>query len=385
MEVAVVDIGSSKIALVVGRLGVNNTIVVLAKAECEYSGFVDGAWLEPDKLGNTIAQTIQQAKTKNSDIKIDKLTVGIPGEFCCTVVRDEQQQLGRKRKIIDKDILDLHNQGAVNISKDVKIINIQPITYLLDNTTRTLNPEGLQASTIMARLSYTICDNKHIHHMDSVLRAIGIVEVEYCSSILAESLFLFDESRRDKGLVLVDCGYLTTSVAIIKGDGLLSHYSFSVGGGHIAADLNMYLDVPFDIALQLKQHIKLSLSVGQDDNYQVVVDNVPYRYNTLLVNAIATERINAIAKTIMDVLSTSESAQNFDIYMTGGGLSYLRGAKDIISRVVNKPVDIIAPVLQDFAKPSQSSVVGLLSIVLRAHDSTATQNVRKGLFAKFVK
>lgn len=41
---------------------------------------------------------------------------------------------------------------------------------------------------------------------------IGIESVEYVSSLLAETLFLFDEIKRDRYVLLLDVGYITSSI-----------------------------------------------------------------------------------------------------------------------------------------------------------------------------
>ena len=41
-QVAVLDIGSSKLELYVGERGINGTFVIRAKATNQYAGFMDG-------------------------------------------------------------------------------------------------------------------------------------------------------------------------------------------------------------------------------------------------------------------------------------------------------------------------------------------------------
>lgn len=381
MQIAVLDIGSRQISVLLGKYGINNCVVIDGCCECDYSGFLDGQFLQPDELHRVFAEAIRGAC---KDEMPEKITVGLPGEFCTTVVRDVQMSLGRRRKILEQDITEMHNNGELKISMiDCTTINIQAITYMLDGTSRTLNPEGMIAQSFAGRISYTLCPNSIVQLIESVLKSIGIKEVEYCSSVLAESLFLFDDVQRDKGIVLIDCGYLTTSVAIIKGDGLLAHYSFSAGGAHISADINMHMNVPYDIAEILKQEIKLSLSFKEDDNYEIRKDHIIYRYNAVIVNAIATERIRAIGSTVFQALSNHHKTQNFDVYVTGGGISFMRGAKDILCKVLGRQINTIAPSLQYYNLPHQSSMLGLLSTVLKSQESNFVATTsHKGFFSK---
>lgn len=387
MEVTVLDIGSKKISAYVGKDSVNMQLAVVARGECEYAGFVEGNFLEPDKLAQCITEALIKLPNSSS---IKKVTVGLPGEFCFGSVQDIQHSLDRRRKILDSDILELHSKGVSKLQKpDVQVINIQPIAYMLDKTTRTLNPEGMTASSILGRISYTLCHTHYTNKISDILKSLGVVEVEFCSSVVAESLFLLNEAQRDKGAILVDCGYLTTTVAILKGDGLLAQCSFSVGGAHIAADFYTYMDIPFDIAEKLKQDIKLSLAYKEDDCYEVTQNFIKYKYSCKLINAIATERINAVANTIKEILKTHDtSVQNYNIYLTGGGFSFVRGAKDIFSKAIGKNVEVLAPNVQEYNKPDQSSSMGLLSMALKAAEVSQSSTVstsRRGILAKIFK
>ncbi len=48
-DIAVLDFGSGKIDVLIGERGVNNTICINGMGECDYAGFADGEWFEPDQ------------------------------------------------------------------------------------------------------------------------------------------------------------------------------------------------------------------------------------------------------------------------------------------------------------------------------------------------
>ena len=70
--VSVLDFGSSKISVMIAESGINNTFNILGSGEAKYAGFLNGAFVEPEKLHEAIANCILKAET-NSGLKIEKL------------------------------------------------------------------------------------------------------------------------------------------------------------------------------------------------------------------------------------------------------------------------------------------------------------------------
>ena len=122
-DVAILDFGSSKITVLIGERGVNNTITVNGIGECDYAGFSDGEWFEPEQLTYVVGHAISNAET-NSRTKIRHLYIGVPGEFTTCVCRDAQISLSKKRKITEADVEALHEQGnAFRGDVDYTLIN----------------------------------------------------------------------------------------------------------------------------------------------------------------------------------------------------------------------------------------------------------------------
>ncbi|MBQ3494966.1 MAG: hypothetical protein IJA69_06070, partial [Clostridia bacterium] len=78
--VAVVDIGSSNINVMIGTRGVNNTFVVLGNGDYEYAGYYEGEFLEEEKLQEVFKCAIFEAEQAACE-SIEKLFVGVPADF----------------------------------------------------------------------------------------------------------------------------------------------------------------------------------------------------------------------------------------------------------------------------------------------------------------
>ena len=378
-DIAVLDFGSGKIDVLIGERGVNNTICINGMGECDYAGFADGEWFEPDQLGYAIGHAINNAET-NSRTKIKRLYVGVPGEFTTVVCRDVSISLTKKRKVTEADVDMLHEQGDVfRNNPDYTVINIGPVYYTLDDDRRLVQPVGMTSNKLGGHISYVLAVNRFIHFVGKILEELGIESIEFVSSVLAEELLLFDDITRDQYVVLIDVGYITTSVAVGRGDGLLGLYNFSLGGGHITGDLAMAFGISFSQAESLKRKVVLSLNASDADVYEITDRDSRIPFPAKTVNEIVMERIKLIASTIEKCLSKCEYdyPDYIPYHLTGGGLSYLKGARDYLSKRLNKPVEIVSPSFPPFSRPHMSSGIGLMDMLLDQQPQE-----KKGFFAR---
>lgn len=379
-DVAILDFGSGKIDVLIGERGVNNTICINGMGECDYAGFVGGEWLEPDQVGYAIGRAINNAET-NSRTKIKYLYVGVPGEFTTVVCRDAGVSLTKKRKVTEADVDMLHAQGDVfENDPDYTLINVGPVYYTLDDDRRLVQPVGMTSTKLGGHISYVLAENRFIDFVGGILDNLGIESVEYVSSVLAEELLLFDEITRDQYVVLIDVGYITTSVAVGRGDGLLGLYNFSLGGGHITGDLAMAFDISFSQAESLKRKVVLSLNASDADVYEIVDRENRIPFSAKVVNEIVMERIKLIASMIEKCLNKCEYdyPDYIPYHLTGGGLCYLKGGRDYLSKRLNKPVEIVNPSMPPFSRPHMSSSIGLMDMMLNQQPIAK----KKGFFAR---
>lgn len=379
-DVAVLDFGSSKITVLTGERGVNNTITIGGIGECEYAGFSDGEWFEPDQLTYVIGHAVANAET-NSRSTIRHLYVGVPGEFTTAVCRDAAINFPRKKRITEADIDALHAQNdEFNNMPDYTLINVQPVYYTLDDERRLIQPLGLSSTRLGGHISYILAENKFISFIGRIMDEIGIESVEYVSSLLAETLFLFDEIKRDRYVLLLDVGYITSSIVLARGDGILFQRTFSLGGGHITGDLATALEISFTKAESLKRKVVLSLNVGEQDVYEVTTRDGTESYPAQMVNEIVTETVARLARTVNKCLAQCEYdyPDYIPLSLTGGGLSYIKGARDVLSKQLGKPVEIVGPPLPQFSRPHLSSSLGLMDMVLNQQSPVR----KKGFFAR---
>lgn len=381
-ETAVLDIGSSKISVMIAEKGINNTFNIKSSAEENYDGFSGGEFFSEDSLKNAIINAVKKAG-ENLRYNIKKVYVGVPSEFSYCITKEVNATFPKRKKLKDSDVFEIF-ESSQNFDENSYVINRSPIYFILDDNRKVLNPVGEVTSKLNVLISYIITDKKFINLITNILNEARIYEIDFISSSLAEALYLTEPEVRDSGLILIDSGYITTSVSLVKGDGLLCMKAFSMGGGHITGDLCQVLNLSFSQAENLKRKVVLSLNATDNDFYEANVNGSLQPISAKFVNEIILARLEMFSNIFNKILNSTEfNLQNkpfIPILITGGGLNYLKGAKDYLSKQMGRNLEFIAPSVPQLNRPHYSSLLSLLDIAL-----TQEKNIKKSLFQRLFK
>ncbi len=371
IAVTVLDIGSKSISVLIGNRGVNDTFVIHGYGEREYAGYYEGEFLEEDKLKDVVSKTINDAQS-SAGVTIDKLFVGVPADFSFCKTKTLTQTFGQRVKVNDQDLYEMYQRADdFENMKDYVLISCTPISFVLDDGRKTLKPIGQKTTKITATLSLIYAEKTFIEKINNLLKSIGITTVEYLSAPLCEALYLLPQERREEMAVVVDCGYIETSVTVVKGQGLVSLKSFSVGGGHISADLMECLHITFDEAEQLRKQLVLSVVPSESDDYEISKNGTLIPVSMKQANEITSDRIEMIAMLIKKCLQKDfETVPPMPYYLTGGGISYIKGGKEVLSNYMGVKITVLCPNDVHMAKPHYSSLLGILDKAIKQETKT---------------
>jgi cell division protein FtsA len=362
-QVAVIDVGSSQITAVIGERGINKTFVIKGRFSYEYDGFADGEFFDKDKL-NKILLDLSEKIVEVSHGKINTVYLGVPGEFTSVIVKDSQISFPKKKKITEEDLDTLFDAGFVLSSKKHTLINRSAIVYELDDFRRLANPVGAQSVTLKGKLSFVVCDNKFLETVIPPIKAGGIQYVECVSSPLCEALYLVEPETRDRIAIIVDIGYIATTFTIVQGDGIIYQKSFGYGGGYVTAEISSKFDIDFPIAEKLKRKVNLS-SLSMGGSYSLIDCENEY-YNAEEVKSAVISSLDGLSETLTDIIEGLPFVvpDYVPLFVTGGGIAYIRGAKEHVSNRLGMMVEIISPKVPMMDSPTESSVLSLLDLAL---------------------
>jgi len=361
--ISILDFGSSKITILSGVGDVNNSFRLLASVDAEYDGFSKGEFIDTNNLQVAINQALNKVENE-LQCKIDNIFVGVPAEFCFVYDAMLTKTFAKKTKITNKIVDNLFMEDSEdNPYKSHTIINKSPLFYIINDENKTNDPVGLVANKLQARTSYVLVENSFKLLISGILESLGLKHYDFLSNSLAESLYLIDEYKRNEGALIVDCGHITTSVALVLGSGIKELKSFSLGGGHITSDLSRVLEIDFEEAEELKCKSIITLKPNGAEFYETEQN---HKFGIKNVNEIILARVDKIVELIKKCIDSFEMElpDYIPIYMTGGGLNYIEGISDYFRRVFERKVEMIEPKALLYKRPDLSSAISLLNMAI---------------------
>ena len=365
--VAVLDVGSSKITAIFGDRGVNGTFAVKAYAEVPYNGFAEGRFFDEEETEKAVLQAVSEI-ADNVRCPVAEVCVGVPGAFVRLENRKYKIALKKKRKIKNGDITDLFDAGRrlVEIA-GYEVISESAIYFALDDNRKVFDPIGNVSDALGGNLTYFLAENYFVVTMKKALSQAGVTKTDFVFDGFAEGTFLLAKEQRETPVLLVDSGYIATTSSILLGDGVVAKDSFDFGGGYVTAALLEKYSLSLDSAEKLKRTINLGFSDPGESVYRIDTEEGLREFPVRDVNEIAVECLDVLAGNIDTLLEENilRTRSPVRVYLTGGGVSCMRGAKEYIAGRIGLAVEILKPPVPHYNKPYESSKLGILDYALR--------------------
>ncbi len=364
-NIAIIDIGSDKIFTKIGEIAKDNVFHIKSQAEVFYEGFMDGDWLQGDDVGETVIRCLDKA-LYDLNIKLAEIYIGVPGDFARVQVCSNRLNFGCSHKISANDLQTMADNTAPKNDGRFEVIDMQVVNYILDNKEKSIDPIGKTCYNLGGNFSFNMC-KKEFYNLFKTILAPYSRKIKFIDSSLAESLIATDKEMRIKNsAVLVDVGYLTTDISYIMGGGLIALNTLPFGGGHIAYDLSYGLELPYNTACYVKSKIDFA---DNDGNITVRTDNGAVDVEKTYINMIANARLEEICEKITQVISNYkiEYPGYLKIYLTGRGLSDMKGVRAVMAKALNRQCELMNAVINSDEKNKiYLSTAGLMQFVVKS-------------------
>ncbi len=374
---AVIDIGSGKICGFVASQVEGDDFNVIAAAEVRFGVFYGGKLIDESEVESAISAVVRQLESR-ANVKLNKVFIGVPGEFVSVITRQTDVSYPAPKKIARENINEIFAAAAeFGQPKGFSPISRSSIYFILDDGKKVIDPVGEVAAKLRGLVSFIFIDDVFKNVISKVLTNCGIREFEFVAQSLAEALYMLPPSVRDGYAILVDGGFVSTTVSVILGDGVLYQKSFSVGGGQMADDLSQVLKIEYNDAESLLSKAHLNLAFADDEGFQAGEEIV----SAQMANEIIRARVEDMAESIEACIKACPHIlpDNVPIHITGGAFCYLKGAYNTLSECLGRVVYPAPTVSPQYDKQEYSSAYGLISLSL-----SQSKPQKRGFFRKLL-
>ena len=376
-RVAVLDIRSSEVSVIVGARGVNNTFVFNASHTESYYGYEDGKFYDADQLSDVIFRAVS-AVEKTIGERIRSLYVGVPGEFVRVIPKERTVGFPRKRKISEREINALFESGKAEL-KGYRFIRATSMIYITSDNRRVVDPIGLHATSLSGLISYFYCSDYFTQTLESIF-AKARIELFYLPTQLAMANYLIPAETRDEYALLLDCGFLSSTICVVLGGGLMAQETFWVGKVHVIGSIMQAFGLSYEAAYQLAVGANLYVKDGGTTEFESGGEH--YEIDAAKLAEAVKEGMDTVCEAISGFLEDC-SGRELDfkpLYFTGEGFADIRGAREHITNRISRVAEPLAPKLPYYNKLSMSSRVALVDM---AYEDNRRRGLRYRLFNTF--
>ncbi len=366
-SVAILDIGSGEVTFALGTKGVNGTFVFKDSHSEGYEGYFTDGFLEEASFRRAV-ETSVNAVRQNYDGKLDKVCVGVPAPFVAVRTKGHTISFPSKRKITMQDVEALYDSGQNELFARGKCIYRSAMYFSLGDNRTYFTPEsvcGASSNLVKGALCYYYISEELFAMLTELLEGVGFQSIRFAPVTQAQASYLLSEKQREGYAFLLDVGFLTTSISVVYGNGIVHEQSFDCGVGTVQVALMRELDVDYPLAVEILENA--NVSGGALDKELVWTAESGAQFSVEKINDVIKCALDTICEGIEDFFHRHyEDRQAIaftsnPLSVTGEGCTRIRGAAEHFSKRLNRLTEIVCPDLPYFDKPSFSSRISLLS------------------------
>ena len=232
------DIGTTKIACIVGRKGANGKIEILGYGKAASTGVSRGIVTNIDETVNAIKAAVDEASSQ-SNVDIKSVNVGIAGQHIKSLQhRGVLMRDDRNKEISDEELEKLRlDTWKINMIPGEEIIDVIPQEYFVDGEIGT-TPKGMLGSKLEANFHVIIGQNAAAMNILKCIERAGLEMDHMILEPIASAEAVLDEEEKEAGVALVDIGGGTTDIAIFHENKIYHSAVIPFGGNIITEDIS---------------------------------------------------------------------------------------------------------------------------------------------------
>jgi cell division protein FtsA len=369
--VTALDIGSSKIACLIGRAD-HGSLKVLGAALRESQGVRAGTIVSLDLAEESIRDCVAAAENL-ADARIQNVLISISCGQPTSVTSRAVMALDGAL-VTDAHLRALLADGRARCTLDGhEIVQSAPTAYVVDEARGVRDPSGMFCQRIGVAMHAVAVKPSPLQNMKLAVERCHLNVVGALFAPYASGLASLTEDEKQLGVTLIDMGAGVTSIAVFLEGHLVHADVVPMGGWQVTTDLARMLSAPLQAAeraktlygaalgdLELGADVVAISQMGEDGEGAAM--RVPRSMLTRIIQARLEETLGEVQARLR--ATGYDVAAGRRAVLTGGACQ-LAGVRELAARVLNKQVRIGRPQVLPglpaaLAGPDYATAIGLL-------------------------
>ena len=378
-----IDIGTSKVNVVVGEVNNFNQVEFIATSECKCFGMKKSKITDEEEIVAALSKTISEVE-EMANIKIHSAYVTIPGKYI-TIVQNSvvKEAKDKYAGISTKDVTSAIMQVKdIDIPDDKVLIDIVTNEFSLDNGRIIDDPVGSLSSAFTVKGQVILAEKAYIKQLTSVFKKANIEIDGIVPNVLAERQLILDKNELKDNVMILDIGAGNTDIGVFEGETFIYNNTIPLGGDNITSDIAYVFNITEEEADRLKRQYGLALKSFIDNDTDIILNTYKGEERTKTIKSSQLiEVIEARVEEIFSLVNKSISNEGIksninNVILTGQGITNINKS-DVAGKItLNIPVKISTGRLISTIKPNFRSSYALVKYVAsRPYAKTVSSSI----------
>ena len=385
------DIGTTKIACIVGEKMPNGKIEIRGYGKTESTGVKRGMVFNIEETVDAIKRAVAEA-SEQSKVDIKSVNVGIAGHHIKSlqhrgVLIRENADVEISDQELDKLRQDMYKIG---VSPGEEIINVIPQEYIVDGEVG-VRPKGMVGNKIEANFHVIIGQTSAVKNIIKCIEHAGLEMENMILEPIASAAAVLGEDEKEAGVAIVDIGGGTTDIAVFY-DSIIYHTAvIPFGGNIITEDIRQGCSIIKKHAEEIK--VKFGSAVASENSEDEVVSipgirgrepkEISFKNLANIIQARLEEIFDLVNFEIQKV--NSEHKLIAGIVLTGGGamMKHIRQLAEFKTGLevrLGYPNEYLAnETSEDLASPLYSTGIGLVIEGIAKYENDLRRGKSEGI------
>lgn len=370
-SITAIDVGTSKTIVIIGQVQ-EGMIQIIGVGKASNSGLRRGTVSDVEETVSSISAAIEEAE-RSSGFAIESCYAAIGGNQIISVDSKGIVAISRADGEITAPDVDrvLEAAQSVALPPNFEILHTIAKFYAVDGQTGIKDPIGMSGIRLEANAHIVGVSMLAIKNLTKAITQTGLEIDGIVFSPLASAKAFLNKRQMEMGVILVDIGAASTSIAVFEEGSLIHSKVIPIGSNHITNDIAIGLKISLEAAEKLKTEVVnvdiASVRESEKVDLSKYERHEKEKPTRRYICEIAEARMNEILSAIKQELSDIERDEMLPAgaILVGGG-SRLEGVIPMSKKVLGLPVQDGIPVyevsglIDKVDDPSYATAVGLM-------------------------
>ncbi len=370
--IAGIDIGTHSVRVVQAKLDAEaERLAVIGAVSVPAAGLRRGVVTDLDEAVSALSTALEKLERMTA-VPVSEAVVSVSGQHIVSLTSKGVIAVSKADgEVSEADIVRVVDAAqAVSIPPNREVLHVIPKAFMLDGQEGIKDPLGMSGVRLEVDTTMVHGSSSLLKNLQRVCSQAGVSARELVVTPLAAAQAVLSRKQKELGVVVVDIGAGTTSIAVYEENTLLHTAVLPLGGLHITNDLAIGLRTSIDTAERVKILYGYAGSLPIGEQQTIDLSKIDENESESVARADVVDIIEARLSEIFEHVNRELKAINRDGQLPAGvvlvgGTSNMPGIVQYAKQALRLPAQVgvlqgLTTIIDKVEDPSFAVVCGLV-------------------------